>query len=226
MKTSRAQYTTEYVIVLGIAMTIIASALFYSLYFYTSYFSSSTSNQLSTAATQLVKAADYVSAQGINSKTLIAVTFPTLTVTSSFFCGQLVQIDSGHSSYIDRANVNISGLMPFNSGLYHAYVVYNGSMADVGINLPLSLVTGTFSYSSGSILYGINFLDRNGNSLPSVNFNISVYSGSGVYLASGTGTTSSSTYTGLISVPSGQSVYVIRIFPSTYQEFFSTCVFA
>ncbi len=225
MDRRRAQYTTEYVIILGIAMAVIAAALVYALFFYTSYSSSSSSNQISTAAAQIVQAANYVSAQGADSKTVIAVTFPLLSVQSSFFCGDIVELGSRASSYIDQANVNMSGLMPFIPGLYHAYLTFNGTITEMGLNFPLSSMDSSFSYSSGSIDYSLEFFDENGDLLPDVTFNITVYSESGAYIASQTETSSNGQYSGSVPVSTDLPLYIIRVFPRTYQVFYSACFF-
>ncbi len=220
----RAQFTTEYMIVVAIALAIVISFLIYAVIFYSSYFNNSAANEVKTATSSLTTEANYVLAEGIGSKTSFPVYMPQLLNRSSFFCSNYVKIDSRDYSSISSAKTGMSGLLPLKAGNYIYYAWYNETgNVYLGLDFKMSLITYNYSISGSSLVYSLGFYGQNGVLLPKTNFNITVFNSNGNYVASSVQTAINGQYDGSLSIGSANSAYIIDVYPLGYDVFAPSC---
>ena len=220
----RAQFTTEYMIVVAIALAIVISFLIYAVVFYSSYFNNSAANEVKTAASSLTTEANYVLAEGIGSKISFPVYMPQLLNRSSFFCSNYVKIDSGQYSSISSAKTGMSGLLPLKAGNYIYYAWYNETgNVYLGLDFKISLITYNYSVSGSSLIYSLGFYGQNGLPLPKTNFNITVFNSNGNYVASSVQTAINGQYDGSLNIGSANSAYIIDVYPLGYDVFAPSC---
>ena len=220
----RSQFTTEYMIVVAVALAIVISFLIYAIIFYSSYFNNSAANEVKTAANSLTAEANYVLAEGIGSKVSFPVYIPQLAKTSSFFCSNYVKIKSGGYSSISSAKTDISGLLPLKAGNYIYYAWYNETgNVYLGLDFKISLVTYNYSISGTSLFYSLGFYGQDGVLLPKTNFNISVFNGDGTYIASAVQAAVNGLDNGSLNIGSIGSAYIINVYPLGYDVFAPTC---
>ncbi len=189
----KAQFITEYIIVIGIALSIIAVFLVYVLVYYSGYSNSSNSNQISTITNSIVQEANYVFSEGVGSKTSFTLGFPDLQVINSFFCGDYIKVTSSQYSSVSRADEELEGLLPLKQGTYVMYARYNQTgIVQIGLDSGVSYINYTYSYDSSKdlLFYNLTFFDSqyliSSGVAGIVPYNITVFSVNGVYLNSST----------------------------------------
>ncbi|MCL4398971.1 hypothetical protein M1293_00450 [Candidatus Parvarchaeota archaeon] len=220
----KAQFTTEYLIIIGIAFGLIAIFLVYAFVYYSSYNNGAGYQQVQNAAVSITQQAQYVGSAGIGSKSIFTQYFPALDKADSFFCGDYVKVSSAGYSYLSKSDFNMQGILPTTAGSYSAYAYYtsNGSIY-VGLQAGLSYVNTTYNISGSYLGYGIDFYNQIGLLAKSTSFNISVFSVGGSYLNSTIGTTPSGYASGEIYLPQNLPEYLIKIYPLGYNMFESSC---
>ena len=229
MSIKKAQYSTEYVIVVGIGIAIIASFLVYAMLFYGSFASSSSANQMITIANSLAKEANYVAFQGEGSMQTFPITIPLLNPQHSFFCGNIIKLQTSAQLGIAQSAENISGMLPLSSGSYTAFVKAASNQIIVGLRFAISSIEQSYSISSNTLYYSLLFFNYSDKPVITTQpFNISLFSTSGVYITSATSSTlvsSPSQASGSLTLPSSpMSEYVVEIYPANSGDYSSTCI--
>ena len=77
----KAQFTTEYLIIIGIAFGLIAIFLVYAFVYYSSYNNGAGYQQVQNAAVSITQQARYVGSAGIGSKSIFTQYFPACSPT-------------------------------------------------------------------------------------------------------------------------------------------------
>jgi hypothetical protein len=216
MSAKKAQYSTEYVIIIAIGIGLIASFLFYAVFFYGSFASTSSANDITNVASSIAKQANYVSAQGVGSIQTFPITIPLLEPQYSFFCGDIIKLQTTTEL-----------------GTYVAFVKEDYNQTFIGLKFAVSLIiqsdTISASSSSETLNYNLKFYNYSLDPIPTpVTFNLSVFTTDGVYVASLLGSTSSSSpnkISGTLSLPlSNLNLYVVEVTPSSSGDYASACV--
>ncbi len=229
MLDKKAQYSTEYVIIIGIAVGIIASFLVYVALFYGSFSTVSAASDITNIASSLAKEANYVTSQGVGSLQAFPITIPLLQPQYSFFCGNTIKLQTTTELGVAQPAENISGMLPLSGGTYDAFVASTNTQVLVGLKFAVSLIIQSYSISDSVLSYSLYFY--NVSDLPMakpVSFNISIFTTGGVYKTSTTGSTSissPSTAFGTLTLPSPESnEYVVEVTPSNSGDYASACV--
>jgi hypothetical protein len=233
MSAKKAQYSTEYVIIIAIGIGLIASFLFYAVFFYGSFASTSSANDITNVASSIAKQANYVSAQGVGSIQTFPITIPLLEPQYSFFCGDIIKLQTTTELGVASPAGNVSGMLPLTGGTYVAFVKEDYNQTFVGLKFAVSLIiqsdTISASSSSETLNYNLKFYNYSLDPIPTpVTFNLSVFTTDGVYVASLLGSTSSSSpnkISGTLSLPlSNLNLYVVEVTPSSSGDYASACV--
>jgi hypothetical protein len=214
------QFTTEYLVIIGIALTIIVAFLVYVFIFYGSYYSSSVSNQVTTVANAIVQGANYVSSEGVGSKTSLTIDFPLLeniSGISSYFCGSYVKISSSTYSSIAQANVDLEGLLPSSAGNYVVYATYaSPNLVQIGLNAPITYINSTYTINVNSLTYNLSFFNASYLPAASTKFNLSIFSPSGSLIKSVTGTANAKGFFyNSVTLTTVLPEFIMAVFPST-----------
>ncbi len=231
----RGQFTTEYLVVIAIALSVIVAFLVYVFIFYSGYASSSNSDQVATAVNSVVQEANYVSSEGLGSKTSFPLTFPSIQALNSYFCGTYIKISSSSYSSIERANTRISGVLPLTPGTYVMYAKYAGAgTVQIGVRGSISYINATYAVNFSSvesgenyahISYNLSFFDSNYLAAGATAFNVSVYTPSGTILKSVTGTSNSNGIAaGSLNVGTVLAEYIIDVFALQANVFAPSCL--
>lgn len=230
MLSNKAQYSTEYVIIIGIGVAIIASFLIYVMLFYGSFSSSSSASQIKNVASSISKEADYVSSQGVGSIQAFPITIPLLQQKDSFLCGDIIKLQTTTELGVAKPAENISGMLPLTGGTYDAFVKSVNGQVVLGLRFAISYISQSYSVSGTTISYNLEFYNYSFQPVTSpVTFNISVLSTNGVYLGSAVSSTSSSspsTASGSVTASAYYPEYVIEVTPSSSGDYASQCVSA
>jgi hypothetical protein len=212
----KGQFTTEYLIIVSIALLIIGFFLIYVFVYYSSYYNASVASKVSTTATSLVKEANYVTNEGLGSKISFSLTVPQLTLLGSFFCGNFVKVSSGTYSYIQNAKLNIVGILPMTPGNYIMYAMYNNSdRVQIGFEADITYINYSYSISGNTLNYNIEFFGSKHTPTALTAYNISVFTYGGQYINStrsvtnADGVASSSIH--LNQVPATLLVYIFAL---------------
>ncbi|MGC8533058.1 MAG: hypothetical protein ACP5MV_00270 [Candidatus Parvarchaeum sp.] len=224
----KGQYSAEYVIVIGIGISIIAAFVVYVMLFYGSFALSSSASQITTAANNLANEVNYVASQGPGSMQTFPITVPLLEPQYSFFCGNIIKLQTTTELGVSKPAENVSGMLPLSGGTFDAFVKTVNGSAILGLRFAISYISQSYTASGTTISYNLEFY--NSSFLPTnspVTFNISVFSTNGVYLGSSISSTSSSspsTASGSVVASAYHSEYVIEVTPSNSGDYASQCV--
>ncbi len=214
-KNSKGQFTTEYMIVIAIALATIAFFLIYVFIYYSNYYGSSTSSKVSSVATTLTNEANYVTNEGIGSKTSFSLSVPDLTLLGSFFCGNYIKASYGAYSSIQYSKSKLEGVLPTTGGTYIVYAKYSGNdIVQIGLQADISYINYSYSINGNLLNYYLEFYGKNGLPTGSTAYNISVFSYTGQYInstvsSSTNGEAASSIYLG--QVPSTLLIYIFAL---------------
>ncbi len=229
-KSRKSQTYTEYMIVIGIGLAVIAAFMYY-LFAYSSAINNNTaSNLANNIVNTIVSEANYVSSQGVGSISTFPLQFGSLDLSGSLFCQNSITISESSHSAVGYANVYLEGLLPTTTGVYTAYaktVVFNGSSAvQIGVNAPISFINYSYkTYNNSKMQYIVSFYNYSGSVLTNVQFNLTVLSTSGQQMQSylfSTGATG--TVNGNITLNSFSNAYLIDIVPSGYNIVSPSCI--
>ncbi len=180
----KAQFATEYLVITGIALSIIAVFIAYVLVYYSSYTTESNNDQLSTITSSIVQQANYVFSEGIGSKTSFTIDFPTIQTLNSFFCGDYIKITSPQYSSIGRAEVKLEGVLPATSGNYVMYARYNQTgIVEIGFDSPVTYINYSYSYSGSYLCYNLTIFNNKYIAFPAA-YNITMFTSAGAYINS------------------------------------------
>ena len=220
----RAQFTTEYLIIIGIAFGLIAVFLVYAFVYYSSYNTGSLYQRVQSAAEGLAQQAQYAGSAGIGSRSVFTLYFPSVDENTSFFCGEYAKVSSAGFSYISKSDFQMEGLMPTTAGSYSAYAYYTrGGDVYLGIQAPLSYINTSYTPDGSYLNYSIWFYNQIGLLAKSTSFNLTVFSINGAYVNSTLETTASGYIQGQIYLPQSLPQYLINIYPLGYNLFESSC---
>ena len=222
------QYSTEYVIILGIGLAVIASFLIYVMLFYGSFSSSSAASQITSVSNSLAKEANYVASQGPGSIQTFPITIPLIESQHSFYCGNIIKLQTPTQLGISQSSGNISGMLPLSGGTYDAFAEAGNNQVLIGLKFAVSLIkqsyTVSFSGSTATLDYALSFYNLSGD-LTGTSFNLTILSMGGSYITSITGSTTTGTYSGTITLSSSASAqYLVEIFPTNAGDYSSTCI--
>lgn len=236
MAARNGQYSTEYVIIIGIGVGLIASFVVYVVFFYGSFASTSAANDITGVANTLATEANYVTAQGTGSMQTFPITIPLLEQHYSFFCGNIIKLQTPAQLGVARPAENISGMLPLSGGTYNAFVRAGNGGVLVGLRFAVSTIEQSYlvTLSSGSptiatLHYTLNFYNYSFEPVPTaVAYNLSVFTADGTYITSITNSTASPAYSissGEITLPSAiPAEYVVEVTPSSSGDYASTCI--
>ncbi len=220
----RAQFITEYLLVIGIALVIIVAFTLYITLYYISYSNASNSNQIYTAADSIIQEANYISSEGVGSKISFPVNFPVLSASSSLFCGSSFKITSDGYSSITEANAEIEGVLPLNAGNSVLYARYNGSnLVQIGVDRPVAFITYNYAISGKYLIYNISFYNLSYYPAKNTGFNISVLYQNGTSINSTVGSAVSGKVNGEIYVKALPIPVIIDIFVPQYSLVSPSC---
>ncbi len=220
----KGQYSTEYVIIIGIGVGIIASFLVYVTFFYGSFASSSSASQITTAANNLAKEVNYVASQGPGSMQTFPITIPLLQSQYSFFCGNLIKLQTTTELGVSKPAQNVSGMLPLSGGTFDAFARNENGSVLIGLDFSVALIKQSYSISSSTLFYILSFYNSS-NYLTGTAFNISIFSTEGVYLTSVTGSTGSGQVSGSLPFSFNPAKeYVVEVYPSGAGDYSSTCI--
>lgn len=220
----KGQYSIEYTIIIGIGVSIIAAFVVYVALFYGSFTLSSSATQITTAAKNFANEVNYVASQGPGSIQEFPITIPLLEPQYSFFCGNIIKLQTTTELGVSKPLENVSGMLPLSGGTFDGFVRGENGSALVGLDFSVALIKLTYSISSGTLSYSMSFYNYS-DDLKGTSFNMSLFSTDGLYLTSVTGSTNSSGQaTGTLTLPSAANQYVLEIYPSGSGDYYSTCV--
>lgn len=224
----QGQYSTEYIVIMGIGIGIIAIFLVYVTYLYGSFAVSSAANQITNVANTLAEETNYVSSQGPGSVQAFPISVPLIQPQHSFFCGNIIKLQTSTELGISRPGSNVSGMLPLSGGTYNSFARDEGESVLIGMQFPIALVQQSYSVSvsgsTASLSYSLSFYNFSGG-LAAASFNMSVFSTDGAYITSGAGSTGSGQISGSLALPySSPTQYVVEIYPSGSGDYSSTCI--
>ena len=219
----RGQYTTEYLIIIGLGIAIIGIFLAYVSLYYMSFSSTAGSKTLDSAASSLISQASYVSSEGSGSETTFSVAFPSINPAQSYFCGSFLKLTSGSLTSIQKSSIALTGLLPTTAGTYDVHETNTNGLAEVALSQTVSYINSSYKLSGSNLFYVLYFYNDTGGISGDINFNITVLSLSGKYITSQVETSSNGYYSGEIPLTSTQPEYLIEIFPIGYNVFSSSC---
>ena len=219
----RGQYTTEYLIIIGLGIAIIGIFLAYVSLYYMSFSSTAGSKTLDSAASSLISQASYVSSEGSGSETTFSVAFPSINPAQSYFCGSFLKLTSGSLTSIQKSSIALTGLLPTTAGTYDVHETNTNGLAEVALSQTVSYINSSYKLSGSDLFYVLYFYNDTGGIGGDINFNITVLSLSGKYITSQVETSSNGYYSGEIALTSTQPEYLIEIFPIGYNVFSSSC---
>ncbi len=220
----KGQYSLEYTIIMGIGIGIIAAFVVYIALFYGSFASSSAGSQITTVSDSLANEISYVASQGPGSMQVFPITLPLIEPRYSFFCGNIIKLQTTTELGVSKSIENVSGMLPLSGGTFDAFARDENGSALVGLDFSIALIQFTYSISSNTLSYSMSFYNYS-NGLKGTSFNVSLFSTGGSYLTSVTGSTSSGQATGTLTLPStAQSQYVLEVYPSGSGDYYSTCI--
>ena len=224
----KGQYSVEYTIIMGIGIAIIAAFLIYIAFFYSSFALSSSASQIKTLSDTFANQANYVASQGPGSMQIFPITTPLLQPQYSFFCGDLIKLQTSTELGVSKPGENVSGMLPLASGTFDAFAkAVNGNVI-LGLKFAISYISQNYTVSGTTISYNLDFYNSSLQPVNSpVNFNVSVFSTNGAYLGSTIGSTSSSspsTAAGTLVASAYYSEYVIEVTPTDSGDYASECV--
>jgi hypothetical protein len=203
---SKSQSSLEYLIVMGVAIFILVTAISYSIYYQVGYNSASTSQDLQLAATSISNAVTAVSGGEIGSSQQFSFSSPGLSLTSSI-CNTSLSLNFAGEQASQSLSMYTTGELPVNSGTYQGNVKLvkeNGqSQAQLTMDLPISYISTSYTYNPSSIFYNVSFLDTSGNLVGDVNFTVIIYNNNKI-VAEQNETTISGYYSGSIIPTNGQ----------------------
>ncbi|MEM0142789.1 MAG: hypothetical protein QXL94_02360 [Candidatus Parvarchaeum sp.] len=219
----KGQYSIEYTIIIGIGVSIIAAFVVYVALFYGSFALGSSASQITTVADNIANEISYVASQGQGSMQTFPITIPLLLPQYSFFCGDIIKLQTTTELGVSKAIENVSGMLPLSSGTFHAFAKVENNSALLGLDFSISLVRMSYSISSNTLSYTLHFYNYSGG-LVTTNFNASLFSTGGAYLTSVTGSANSGEAQGTLTLPSSSNEYVLEVYPSGSGDYFSECV--
>jgi hypothetical protein len=223
-----AQFSTEYLVITGIAMFIVFALVVFAVVYYYAYSSGVTYASYDTAVGQIATEADYVASQGLGSSIAFQVKVGTINYTNSLFCGKFVKIGSDTTSSIRPTTVNISGVLPLLPGLYTFYAkaaLYEDNLTVQNwIDAPLAFINASYSVSGSALNYDLQFLSVNDILVKDVTFNISAYTAGGTFAGSQREASTSGTYSGSLSLSQSASQYHVYIVAGNYNVFSAVCI--
>ena len=220
----KGQYSTEYVIIIGIGISIIAAFLIYVALFYDSFALSSSGSQITTVSNSIANEVSYVASQGPGSVQAFPITIPLIKPHNSFFCGNIIKLQTTTELGVSKPIENVSGMLPLSGGTFNAFARDENGSVLLGLDFSIALIQFTYSISSDTLSYSMSFYNSS-DDLKGTSFNVSLFSTSGLYLTSVTGSTSSGQATGTLTLPSTvPSQYVIEVYPSGSGDYYSTCI--
>jgi hypothetical protein len=222
--TKNGQYSTEYTIIIGIGVAIIAAFLIYIALFYGSFASSSSASQITTVADNLANEVSYVASQGPGSMQVFPITIPLIQSKYSFFCGNLIKLETSTELGVSKSVENVSGMLPLSGGTFDAFARDNNGSATIGLVFSIAYILQSYSVSSNTLSYSLSFYNSSGY-LKGTVFNISLFSTRGAYITSAKSSTTSGQASGTLTLPSSASVqYVFEVTPLGSGDYYSTCV--
>ena len=223
MITRKSQFTTEYLIIVGIGIAIITIFLAYVSLYYISFSSSSSTKTLNSAATSLIKQSSYLSSEGSGSETTFSVAFPAINPSQSYFCGNFLKLTSNSITSIQKSSIELNGLLPTTAGTYNFRETNVNGLAKIGLNQPVSYINSSYALSGKTLSYSLYFYNSTGGIGGDITFNITVLSLSGKQISSQTETASNGVYSGSLSLSTTLPEYLVEIFPIGYNVFASSC---
>ena len=226
-KVKTAQASIEYITLIGIALIIFAAFLLVEMFMYSSFGSSANYSQVSEMGRAIVNAVNGISSQSIGSTYSFSFDSPGLS-SPSFFCGKILVLNSksGQESAV-TADINMSGVLPTNSGQFQTYVSLEktalGGEAIISLNLPISQVIGNYKMSTGSISYNITFLNTSGLLVPTT-FDLSALYPNDTTIFSIPESTNTGSIIGSESLPTAISSVIMLVTIPQYSEEAGQCV--
>ena len=218
----KGQYSVEYAIIMGIGISIIAAFLLYIALFYGSFAVGSAASQITTVSDSLSNEISYVTSQGPGSVQAFPITIPLIEPKYSFFCGNIIKLQTTTELGVSKSIENVSGMLPLSGGTFDAFARDENGSAVIGLDFSIALIQFTYSTSSNTLSYSLSFYNYS-NDLTPAKFNLSLFSAGGTYLQSITGSTTSGKATGTLSLPS-PNLYIIEVYPSGAGDYYSTCI--
>ena len=220
----KGQYSIEYTIIIGIGISIIAAFLIYVALFYGSFAVGSAASQITTASDNLANEISYIASQGPGSMQDFPITIPLIEPQYSFFCGNIIKLQTTTELGVSKSIENVSGMLPLSGGTFDAFARDENGSALIGLDFSVALIQFTYSISSNTLSYSMSLYNYS-DGLTNAKFNLSLFSTDGLYLNSVTGSTSFGQATGTLTLPSSaQNQYVVEIYPSLSGDYYSTCI--
>ncbi len=223
----KGQYSTEYVIVIGIGISIIAAFVVYVMLFYGSFALSSSASQITTTANNLANEVNYVASQGPGSMQTFPVTVSLLQPQYSFFCGDIIKLQTTTELGVSKPAENVSGMLPLSGGTFDAFVKGENGSAIIGLDFSVAYIQQSYAMSSNTLFYKLRFYNYSGG-LKSSSFNLTVFSAGEQYISSVTGSTSTTDIgyaSGTVTLPSSApNRYIVEIYPNNSGDYSSTCI--
>jgi uncharacterized protein (UPF0333 family) len=220
----KGQYSVEYTIIIGIGLGIIAAFLIYITFFYGSFSLSSSASQIKTLSDTIANHVNYIASEGPGSMQTFPITLPLLQQQYSFFCGDIIKLQTTTELGVSKPGENVSGMLPLTSGTFDAFARAENGSAIIGLRFLISYVLGSYSVSSNTLSYSLSFYNYSGD-LKGTAFNISLLSTGGAYITSAKSSTTSGQASGTLTLPSSAPVeYVLEVTPSGSGDYYSTCV--
>ncbi|MCL4401013.1 MAG: hypothetical protein M1348_00735 [Candidatus Parvarchaeota archaeon] len=221
----KGQFTTEYLIVIGIALSVISIFMIYVFFYYAGYSSTVNSNLAASAAASLVENANYVASIGLGSKITFPVNFPSVSFPESYFCGNYIKLVSGQYSSIQKSRLNLQGVLPITPGVYMVYVRYNSSgTVQMGLEGVVSYINASYSLNVNTLSYSLRFYNSSYKLDGATPFNISVFSSSGNIINSTSGTTSAGSVSGSLLLNGIYSSLIIDVLAKTGNVIAASCL--
>ncbi len=222
-----AQASIEYITLIGIALIIFAAFLLVEMFMYSSFKGSANYNQIYEMGKAIVNGVNEIASQSVGSIYSFSFLSPGLT-SPSFFCGNIIVLDSmSKQEAAVTANINVSGVLPTNSGQFQAYIslakTASGEKAIIGLDLPISKVIQVYKMNTGYISYNLTFLNVS-NSPVQTAFDLSALYPNDTSINSIHTSTNSGNAVGNLTIPPSISSAIMLVTISQYSEEAGQCV--
>lgn len=220
----RGQASFEYMVILAIGLAIIAGFILVSYSYSNSFSFLSGSQQVESTMQEIVSASNTVFLDG-NGSSLRFTLYSNGLYRNSYFCGKSIILSSVYGVEEDTSKVKMEGLLPLSAGSFQAYSMLESinstPTAVIGLDLPISMVNGNFSLSSGSVSYSLKVYNSTGSLTPA-SMNLSVYSINGSYLGS-TYLYTSGVSSGKVSLSSSPSEVIVSVLFPEFNLIYNEC---
>ncbi len=218
----------EYLIIIGLALTILTGFLIMTFYYASGYNSAESGQGVVLAVNTISNAVDSLASAQLGSAYGFSFVSSGFDQLASYFCANYITLSSSGYQAAATVNLPVYGEIPLNPGQYSGRALLtniNGEQeVQISFNLLIATINTTYVLNGSALLYNISFLSQSNTLVNNVNFELKVYTLTNTFIAAQNETAVSGKFSGHVNINHAYPNLKIMVLVPSYGVANTECI--